>query len=96
MMRYSWLAACSLLALTASSSADAQSLPMVPEVDHAAAISALRDALLGGQSPAGEYKSADGNNLFQLAQWPNWGNWNNWNNWRNWQNWGNWGNWGNY
>lgn len=96
MMRYSWLAACSLLALAASNTADARPLTKITELDHAAAVSALRDALLGAQSPAGAYEPTNGNNLLELAQWPNWGNWNNWNNWRNWQNWGNWGNWGNF
>lgn len=92
MMRYSWLTACSLLALATSGVAEGRQLLVGTELDHAAAVSALRSALLGGQPLNGEYGPTDGETLHQLAQWPNWGNWNNWNNWRNWQNWGNWGN----
>jgi hypothetical protein len=96
MTRYSWLAACSALAVAASSAGAVPTLGSEHEaaspapLDHNQAVARLREMLLAQSRLAG----VDVNRpSVELAQWPNWGNWSNWN---NWQNWGNWGNWGNY
>jgi hypothetical protein len=90
MMRYSWLAACSVIALAPATVLSAKPTAESTAFDRAKAIDVVRGALLAAQPP-GATGEADART--QLAQWYNWPNWGNWN---NWQNWGNWGNWGNY
>lgn len=93
MNKYSWLAACSALAVAVAAPAAAVPGRIQEPLAHDEAVAAVRHALLGEALRSGANTEDP---AIQLAQWGNWPNWGNWNNWNNWKNWGNWGNWGNY